>query len=179
MTTNEHLEDETFDEAAIDAAINEYHANMKAATDKLESTFADRGLAFTIPFTGSIPNVAYGKLDGLRFYFKFRGDGGSLRVGSYDETLAEQEYQEILSVWNANTTTFDNDDDDFPGSMGSIFNTPPPRRVMDEDRILPNRILWVSEVDNFTGDPYNSSLNTEEAIRIFTKLVTGLMPVSE
>lgn len=177
MTTNEHLEDETFDEAAIDAAINEYHANMKAATDRLESVFAERGLTFTIPFTGSIPNVAYGKLDGLRFYFKFRGDGGSLRVGSYDETLAEEEYQQILSAWKANTP-IDDDDDDFPGTMGSIFNRPPSRHVMDEDRVLPNRILWVSEVDNFTGDPYNSSLDTEEAVKIFTELVAGLTPAS-
>lgn len=55
--------------------------------DRLEKKYADRGLKFTIPFEGGFPVQAWGHLDGLRFYFRFRHNYGSLELGEVDVDL--------------------------------------------------------------------------------------------
>lgn len=64
-------------------------ASAQATADKLEAKYADRGLKFTSVFAGACPVQAYGHLDGLRFYFRFRGNTGRLNLGPYDQTIEE------------------------------------------------------------------------------------------
>lgn len=175
MTSQEDLEQQEWE-----LAINNYRAGVRHSVQELEEKFPERGLKFTLPFTGSIPNVAYGHIDGMRFYFKFRGDCGSLRVGIYDAGIDEKEYQESLELWKASSATRavlkdmnaeEAEDYEFWNGM-----TKPKRHSVLEDRVLPNTILAYAELNDFAGIDYNSDLNPEEMVRLFSHLVENLKP---
>lgn len=69
---------------------------VEEAIVTLENKYSDRGLKFTSPFEGYVPVQAYGKIDGLRFYFRLREGNASLIVGTYDTAMEEQKYQEKI-----------------------------------------------------------------------------------
>lgn len=52
---------------------------------RLETKYAFLGLEFTEPFNGYVPVQAWGKIHGMDFYFRFRHDYLSLRVGDFSE----------------------------------------------------------------------------------------------
>lgn len=66
-----------------------YSPESRRLVLRLEKKYAHRGLLFTTPIMGSVPVQGYGHVDGQRFYFRFRGNWGNLRVGPYDRELEE------------------------------------------------------------------------------------------
>jgi hypothetical protein len=78
------------------AFITDARSRSRYLTDQeivqvLEKLYAHRGLKFTTVFEGLEPVQAYGDIDGMRFYFRERGNISSLKVGQYDVEL-ERKY---------------------------------------------------------------------------------------
>lgn len=68
----------------------EVNVNLaKAIAKRLEDKYASRNLKFTSPFEGLEPVQAYGYLDGLRFYFRFRGRIAKLNIGPFDQQIED------------------------------------------------------------------------------------------
>jgi hypothetical protein len=82
----------------------------------LEKKFADRGLRFTSTFEGTDPVQAYGHLDGLRFYFRFRYDSASLVLGDVgNEEAGDSRYYPSKAVRTASIDAYTGSSD-----VGSI-----------------------------------------------------------
>ena len=153
-----------------------------AVVGDLESAFADRQLKFTVPFCGSIPVQAWGYMDGVRFYFRFRRDVGSLRLGIADPehyvkinnlknkreaeqlaklqdglksgTLSKEEYAEELEFMTRFSKSMDEKTPEF-----------------DEPQFYPTHIKKESSIREYTGEPYEGTLTPNQMQDIFTKLV--------
>lgn len=67
----------------------EQKRQLEQAAANLEAKYVARGLRFTAPFGGGCPVQAYGHIDGLRFYFRYRWSGARLDVGPYERELEE------------------------------------------------------------------------------------------
>lgn len=158
---------------------------VKTVVADLETTFADRQLKFTVPFGGSIPVQAWGYMDGYRFYFRFRRDVGSLRLGiaspeyyvrindlkNKRETeqlakleddlksgaLSKEEYAEELEFFSRFT------------KMGNE-ETP----AFDDAQFYPTHIKKESSIREYTGEPYEGTLTPQQMQDIFAKLVVLL-----
>lgn len=161
--------DSEFDEEAFDRAVAEYRAQTAEAVRILEAKYHQKSLKFTQPFAGSIPIQAFGAIDGMLFYFRFRGDGGSLQVG----TISENYFEEKLArdIWNWEGFLPD-------GPLGCPMPKPTlqaPNGVND----MPDSIKKHATINNYTGERYNSSLDKDEMIDVFSKLVDSLEDVDQ
>lgn len=174
MTTND--EEYPFGILETTAEEQDYIAKERESRDRaaaiLEEKFAERGLKFTARFEGNIPLVAYGRLDGLPFYFRYRGDCGQLRLGHPNPQENLNRYIHDLSsalalaerLKKANQS--ETDEPFFPRSV-SIRRT-------DPDRLFPYFIKKYAIISDYLGAPYASYLDSDETIDLFTKLVENL-----
>jgi len=152
---------------------------------KLETKYADRGLKFTIPFAGCIPVQAYGHLDDLRFYFRFRGNFGQLRLGPYDleiEELTHKRNTEQAARWlaeaEAKRASGESSKEEY--EFATFFVDADPLVTEDAKNFYPTRITKASVADG--ADPedyYNGSLTDEEAFDMFSLLADTLEDIPE
>lgn len=163
------LEYDEEEEAQQQAAIREYREERAALITRLENKFLEDGLRFTVPFTGSIPNIALGEYKSMRFDFRFRGDYARLSVGNFNVQKAEDEYRKELSDWDTSKSWADEDEK-------QDFKPRPP--LTSGTHIRPNEVLFFSDKENVTGEPYSSDLTSEEAEELFTDLLKNLEPAS-
>ena len=162
----------TFSQEDEQSAKN-YQQTMDEAAERLETKYADRGLKFTVPFSGMVPVQAFGHIDGNRFYFRFRYDRGMLKIGPVDEELdkalavaEEKRRQEKLAKINAN---------DVFSSLG--LGREKPAQTGEDDYYYPNRVTTFSSIADYSGEPYLGALTKEMAVDLFSKLVEALEPV--
>ena len=162
--------------------MKEHRVATNVVVEDLETTFADRKLKFTVPFCGSIPVQAWGYMDGVRFYFRFRRDVGSLRLGLADPehyvkinnlknkrealelakledglksgALSKEEYAEELEFMTRFAKTKD--------EKVPEFNAP---------QFYPTHIKKESSIREYTGEQYEGTLTPHQMQDIFTKLV--------
>ena len=158
---------------------------VKVVVEELENKYVARQLKFTVPFGGNIPVQAFGYMDGYRFYFRFRRDVASLRLGianpehyvrinalrknrersqlaKYEADLAsgqltKAEYDEELEFFHMFSKTEDEEAPEF-----------------DDPQFYPTHIKKESVVRDYTGEPYEGSLTPSQMEDVFTKLVENL-----
>lgn len=162
-----------------------YYEDADVVVRRLEEKYSDRGLLFTTPFLGCVPVQAYGHVDGQRFYFRFRSNWGSLRVGPYERELEElhalrlnedrkARQQKRLQEAQAKSATEDNTFD-VAGWLDEREE-----QVVEEDNphFMPTRITAaVGQEGSDPEDVYNGSLTDDEAFDMFSHLLENLRPV--
>lgn len=137
-----------------------------SAVETLEQHYQDRGLKFTVPFTNNIPNQAFGQIDGMLFYFRYRGDSASLRVGTIPMFRLEREHVQAVKRWKED-----------PTSPFGWKKERPTKRELNGVNDMPVAIKKESFLTDYTGEPLNSSLDREQMVDLFTKLVEALEDV--
>ncbi|MBC9705320.1 MAG: hypothetical protein H9W81_10175 [Enterococcus sp.] len=151
--------------------VSERETRRRAAT-VLEGLFSDRGLKFTAPFEGNIPVVAYGKVDGMNFYFRYRGDRGSLRVGTPDPQENLKHYRDKLeSVLHETNRALEKGiaAEEIPFFPSSVSLKP-----IDMNRLFPEIVEKVASIEDYRGVRYSSYLDYNELIDLFSKLLVKL-----
>lgn len=149
----------------------------QAMVDQLETKYADRGLKFTQQFAGAVPVQAYGHLDGMRFYFRFRGNHGSLKVGPFVEELevlyAQRVNEDIAARKQAQLDAGKSEDE--------IWEEFPSYPAAETDsNYYPHVIAKTASVQGKNPeDVYNGFLTNEEAHDMFIALVDSLEDVPE
>lgn len=141
--------------------------------ENLEVLFSDRGLKFTVPFSGPYPVVAYGWLDGMRFVFKFKALQAVLNLGTFNAE-AEERDQKLHS----------------DAVRTALTELPPESRKRDflhdvniaqtgeEPDYYPNPVLFSVYLNNLrdpvTGVYLGNELEPADCLRIFSQLVNML-----
>jgi hypothetical protein len=186
---DEKTEEAFYDAGLIDAETQERFAAEKAATEKtvkaLEVKYADRGLKFTSAFHGACPVQAYGHLDGMRFYFRFRSNYGQLKLGSYDQEIEDLTFKRSNEQSAARIKKADADLAagliDKQDYMWLTIVSSHDRMVTElDDDFYPTRIAkssWVEGAD--ADDVYNGSLTNDEAFEMFSTLADTLVDIPE
>lgn len=175
MTTDNT--DNYFDLLSDDDIVEEeLHATKEreeraAAVATLEEKYADRGLKFTAGFEGNIPVVAYGVMDGLPFYFRYRGDVGRLSLGEADPQAEIKKYiHDLESALGQAEKALETGED--------IWSTYVSMKTPDKDRLYPVFIKKHAVIPEFLGKPMNSFLDYDGLIGLFTALVDTLEDVN-
>ena len=156
----------------------------------LETTYSDRDLKFTSNFSGAMPVQAHGHLDGLRFYFRFRHNWGSLEVGPYvkefeqmytlrlqeDKDIRKQKLEacylsgEITEKDYQETTIWLGYSD--KGNLQPVLESTP--------TFNPHHITKRSNIEGKNPeDKYNGFLTDDEAYNMFCQLVDTLEDIPE
>jgi hypothetical protein len=137
----------------------------------LEYAFEDRGLRFTINFIGALPQQAYGHLDGLRFYFRFRGNHASLTLGAFDKDFEEKYEARCKAQYE------DNHKNDDPNDKWALKYYDKAQHE-DDPRFYPRIVLKhsYSEGPN-PGNTYAGWLPPKDLGPLFIKLATSLEDV--
>jgi hypothetical protein len=165
--------------------INAHRKAVKAVVADLEAEFADRQLKFTVPFAGSIPVQAWGYMDGYRFYFRFRGDIGALRLGianpqhyvEINNLKNEREVRQLaeledgLKSGNLDKMEYDKKLQFFTRFMKTEKEESP---EFDDPQFYPTHIKKQSVIPDYTGERYEGALTPAQMSDIFTKLVKTL-----
>lgn len=149
----------------------------RAMIDQLEAKYSARGLKFTVPFSGAVPVQAYGHLDGMRFYFRFRGNHGSLKVGPFIEELEvlyakrRNEDVELRKQRRIEAGVLEED----------IWPEPEHYPAAETDRdYYPHVIAKHATVQGENPeDIYNGFLTDQQAHDIFIQLVEALKDIPE
>lgn len=180
----------------IDADVLENLAAERAATavmvEKLESKFADRGLKFTAPFYGAMPVQAFGHLDGLRFYFRFRHNHARLRLGPYDVEIEElkalREKESLIQNLEKLEQSYLDEEisqNDYEMSKRLLDHKTSYAGVTEEEETQFSPTL-IAKVASTSGpehegqdNSYNGFLTNDEAFEIFSTLVAKLEDVPE
>lgn len=154
--------------------------------EQLEEKFADRNLRFTTEFLGCVPVQAYGHIDGMRFYFRFRSNWGQLRVGPYDRELEELHALRVNEDKRARFVKSQAQYESGEISEGSyLFNqvldgTDDPVVEETDDDFYPTRVVKNAACEGLNPeDIYNGYLTDEEAYNMFSQLVQNLVDVPE
>jgi hypothetical protein len=156
-----------------------------AVVADLEAKFADRQLKFTVPFGGSIPVQAWGYMYDYRFYFRFRGDNGSLSLGLNDpehyvqinelrrkrDTQKRADLEDGLKTGRLSQSEYD-DELEFVSLFSKTNDEIAPE--FDDLRFYPTHIKKISVIQDYTGERYEGSLTPSQMSDIFTKLVENL-----
>lgn len=139
----------------------------------MESEHAARGLRFDRSGLGCIPVQAFGQIDGLHFYFRYRSDCASLRVGPFDEALENACWE--LSEQNRKARVAASEPGDWMGLLDDVWS----EREQPGREFLPTRTTSFASIDDVTEDRYNGSLELPEFRELFSRLVGMLAPVPE
>lgn len=150
---------------------------LDLAVSNLESKYSHRGLQFESGFLGSLPVQAYGHLDGMRFYFRFRHDSARLDLGVYDAEKEEADYQRDLK--NEQVRKEQADKDLAAGEiteMDHMFWTMSTASKVEEDdeNYYPNPVLKSVSIHAYTGEPYAGWLDGKQAEDLFSQLADRL-----
>lgn len=166
----------------VSSALEAEIAGKRRVEARLEEKYADRGLKFTRGFSGSTPVQAWGVIDGYRFYFRYRTDAASIRIGFIAEDRAEREYQrdmkfhqervERSEMRQALTGELDT------SLSNAIFLLEPKRNVADGITDYPSSIRKQASISGVFNDPYNGHLSPEQAEYVFVRLIENLEEVS-
>jgi hypothetical protein len=143
----------------------------------IEERLSDRGLKFEDRGLGFVPVQAFGRIDGQRFYFRFRGDTASLTVGTFDEALELAEWlwrKENDVTYGAQLTA-----EDANHLMFGMLIAQSNRTLETDLNFIPTRVTAWAVADDVTGEPYNGSLELDEFATLFERLVSELVPVPE
>lgn len=157
--------------------------SLDTAAANLEKRYADRGLKFNVNFRGFIPVQAFGTIDGMMFYFRYRGDYGSLQVGFVEEGRYELEYKRDLLFHNERLErraeekahagdSWDSENEFFDDLL---FREPKLQKLTETS--LPTTLRKVASVPNYLDDPYNGTLTGEQCEDLFIRLMEGLEEV--
>jgi hypothetical protein len=165
-----------------DAAQDRLRAAMEEASRTLEERFTARGLKFTQGFGGALPVQAFGVIDGMRFYFRFRYDVAALRVGNLDEDKPLRDYDRAVARRVSRLTELE---EDVEAGILTHAEAETQRKWLREPRIeypngrddYPTLIKKQARVSDFLGEPLAGILSAEEAIAVFTRLVETLEDV--
>ena len=153
-----------------------------AMVDRLEAKYASRGLKFTQPFAGMVPVQAYGHLDGLRFYFRFRSNWGTLRLGSYDKEFEELyalrlNEDRLARIEKDRVRSIAAGEEDFQVDW---FDQNEILAETDGPFYYPHNTIKSSSLQGADPeDHYNGCLTNDEAYNMFSVLVDTLTDVSE
>lgn len=150
---------------------------LDIAISNLESKYSHRGLRFETPFLGSVPVQAYGHLDGMRFYFRFRHDAARLDLGVYDAEQEEADYQRDLKNEQLRKEKAEqelaagkiSDYDYMFLTMSSAVKT-----EEDDKDYYPNPVLKSVSIHSYTGDQWAGWLDGKQAEELFSKLADRL-----
>lgn len=163
----------------------EHRKAVKAVTDDLETRYSDRDLKFTESFRGSVPVQAWGYMDGYRFYFRFRGDVGSLSVGiaspeyyvRINDLRAKREARKLTQLEDGlkNGTLMQSEYDEEMEFFNFCRKTADEKAPeFDDPRFYPTHIKKSSIIPNYTGERYEGALTPEQMLDLFAKLVDNL-----
>lgn len=154
--------------------------SLDTAAANLEKRYADRGLKFNSGFRGSVPVQAFGTIDGMMFYFRYRGDYGSLQVGFVEEGRYELEYERDMLFHNERVKKRAED----KAAAGDSWDTEnewfddllfaEPKLEELTDTSLPTTLRKVAAVADYLDEPYNGTLTGEQCEDLFIRLVGGL-----
>lgn len=150
----------------------------------LEAKYRSRGLKFTLPFAGAVPVQAYGRIDGLRFYFRFRGNVARLNCGPVDPVFekryADRSRESYMDNYRKDQKKPRDKDSFFPEDYWKKqADAVRPQTDADAD-FFPHKLTKASWCEGpIPGDKYNGSLSDGEAFTIFSKLVETLQDVPE
>jgi hypothetical protein len=158
-----------------------------AMIDQLEAKYSSRGLKFTQPFHGACPVQAYGHIDGIRFYFRFRGNWGSLKVGPYNREIEELYAMRLQEDSNmrklrAQKRFASGEINQRQFEFSTEFEDIRDLAIVEESasNFYPHIISKVSSCEGHTpGDDYNGYLDNKEAYDMFSQLVDSLEDIPE
>jgi hypothetical protein len=158
---------------------------VKAVVEDLEAKYSDRKLKFTVPFRGSVPVQAWGYMDGYRFYFRFRRDIGSLRLGitnpehyiKINDLRAKRETRQLAELEDGLKTgrlTQSEYADEL--EFFSLFRKTHDEKApeFDDPMFYPTHIKKESVISEYTGERYEGTLDPGQMYDLFTKLVEKL-----
>ena len=153
---------------------------------QLEEEFVDRGLKFTVRFIGSVPVQAAGHIDGERFYFRFRGNTGSIKIGPYNQMIEDGlwvRYEETrlkrLAKVNEEHESGELTGIDYELASFNL-NRPEPMSTPDEEMFIPTVVTHVAgKIGANPEDHYNGELTADEAYDMFKHLITNLNTIPE
>lgn len=156
---------------------SEEFKELDLAVSNLESKYFHRGLQFETGFLGSVPVQAYGHLDGMRFYFRFRHDIARLDLGVYNAEKEEADYQRDLEHERIRKEKAAKDlAAGEITEMDYMFWTMSTAVKVEEDNkdYYPNPVLKSVSIHGYTGDSYAGTLNGSEAEDLFSQLADRL-----
>ncbi len=154
---------------------------------KLEALYSERRLKFTTSFQGAVPVQAYGLMDGLRFYFRYRHDVGSLGLGHFDLHREQTNSNKaVLSLQKRfaekyadfetggiTQTELDAEEKWHQASLARARQIP----AGEEDNFYPTIFDYEGIVENYSGDEFGGWLLPEEAFDLFIQCVENLVPM--
>ncbi len=156
----------------------------------LESKYAARGLRFNrdrdgrVAGMGSVPVQAFGVLDQQRFYFRFRHDDASLEVGPFDEALEHAVWERSEQVRTARLAAIEAagnryDEDGRESLIWHLHSRSIAKPTATDPSFLPQRVTAYASEWSIFDDPYLGSLEDQQFLDIFTRLIDALVPVPE
>lgn len=175
--------DYDFDHAARIQEMQRERLKIDAACSQLEEQFAERGLKFTQNFGGAMPVQAFGVIDGMRFYFRFRHDVAALRVGELDPEKPVRDYDRAVAgrmerirkadaLLQAGEITQEQHASDL-----KWFGREPRIEYPNGRDDYPTLIKKESRIYNVLNQEYAGILSADEAVKVFAGLVESLEEV--
>lgn len=166
----------------VSSALKAEIAAKRRVEARLEEKYAARGLKFTRGFSGSVPVQAWGVIDGYRFYFRYRTDAASIRIGFIADDRAEREYQRDMKFHQeriARSEAREALTGELDTSLSNaLFLLEPKLHVPDGVTDYPSSIRKQAVISGVFDDPYNGHLTPEQAEDVFVRLIENLEDVS-
>lgn len=171
--------------AFLDEGRKQNQKDIVDVVSRLEERYSDRGLKFTTPFIGSVPVQAFGTIDDMIFYFRYRGDYGNLRIGFIREDRFELEYERDLLFYEERLKKdakdrAENGVDENESDLDRVWNEmwlTKPRKQERTTEDIPTSIRKVAHAANYLDDPYNGTLTAGECEELFIFLMNNLQDV--
>lgn len=147
-------------------------ARLEDDARALAERFKDRGFINTTPsgsIVSNIPTWMTGVVDGKVFYFRYRGDTATIRIGEFDATKAEADREEGISFHEQDVATqkarvkSNPDDGDL---KESLYWAEASLRIVQNrviDTTYPNVVQAAVVRERVKGQPYSATLNPGEA----------------
>lgn len=150
-------------------------AGKRAVAARLEEKYAERGLKFTCVFSGSAPVQAFGIIDGYRFYFRYRSDKASIRIGFIAEDRAQREHERDMKFRQQRHARLGGGDKSL---RELLLSEGPGPLVPDGITDYPSSIRKEAYISGVLNDPYNGHLSPEQTEETFISLIEKLEDVS-
>lgn len=185
---------ETFTHEDLEKRNEAHRLSMDEVVTNLEERYASRGLKFTTGFLGSVPVQAFGQIDGMLFYFRYRGDYGNLRVGIIEEDRYQKEYERDLLFHEervakrvakkAAEIASDNaakavagEELEFEDFFTRLHLMPPVLKVASGVDDVPTSLRKIASAPDYLNDPYCGTLSAVQCEELFIHLVEKLEDV--
>lgn len=186
----EYYGGDSFRDSRSDSINVEHELNnleQQAVVSALEEKYQDKGLKFLTRFQGSVPVQAFGYINGMRFYFRFRGNTARIKIGPYVQELEDlmntrveetrirrlAELEERYAKEEVSPENYD-----FEKNLLDVVR----RRKTSPHEVdfVPTQVVQYNACEGpIPGDDYNGSLDNSEAIMMFSRLMKTLIEVPE